>query len=223
MNFLLGNERIKQISKIELGNHLDSLHSHLHLFIYLSIHSSFKCKITCGVCVCVCVCVCARACACVYAQLLSHIQLFTTSWTITHQAPLSMELSRQEYWGDLTFPPPGHLPGPGFELASPPSSAYAGKHTVYPCALWAVLICHGASLMSMSWKGSMLPPGCLTTGRSIMWFMFSNVNMPCRILDFSSFWCSRTFPDSFSCKLCFCPNDHCYISIIKSYIGIFNC
>ena len=106
MNFLLGNERIKQISKIELGDHLDSLHSHLYLFIYLSVHSSFKRKITCRVCVCVCVC----------AQLLIPIQLFTTSWTVTHQAPLSMELSRQEYWSGLTFPPPGDLPDPGSNL-----------------------------------------------------------------------------------------------------------
>ena len=119
MNFLLGNERIKQISKIELGDHLDSLHSHLYLFIYLSVHSSFKRKITCRVCVC--------------AQLLIPIQLFTTSWTVTHQAPLSMELSRQEYWSGLTFPPPGDLPDLGFELASPPSSAYVVKQTVYHC------------------------------------------------------------------------------------------
>ena len=27
-----------------------------------------------------------------------HIQLFTTLWTVAHQAPLSMKFSRQEYW-----------------------------------------------------------------------------------------------------------------------------
>ena len=34
-------------------------------------------------------------------------------WTIAHQAPLSMEFSRQEYWSGLPFPSPGDLPDPG--------------------------------------------------------------------------------------------------------------
>ena len=34
-------------------------------------------------------------------------------WTIAHQAPLSMEFSRQEYWSGLPFPSPGDLPNPG--------------------------------------------------------------------------------------------------------------
>ena len=34
-------------------------------------------------------------------------------------APLSMEFSRQEYWGGLPFPPPGDLPHPGVEPESP--------------------------------------------------------------------------------------------------------
>ena len=36
-----------------------------------------------------------------------------TSWTAAHQAPLSMEFSRQEYWSGLPFPFPGNLPDPG--------------------------------------------------------------------------------------------------------------
>ena len=35
---------------------------------------------------------------CVWAQLLSHVQLFVTPWTVAHWAPLSMEFSRQECW-----------------------------------------------------------------------------------------------------------------------------
>jgi len=31
---------------------------------------------------------------------------FATPWTIAHQAPLSVEFSRQEYWSGLPFPPP---------------------------------------------------------------------------------------------------------------------
>ena len=38
----------------------------------------------------------------------------------THQAPMSMEFSRQEYWSGLPFPFPGDLPNPGIEPRSPP-------------------------------------------------------------------------------------------------------
>ena len=41
---------------------------------------------------------------------------FVTPWTIAHQAPLSMEFPRQEYWSGLPFPSPGDLPDPGTEL-----------------------------------------------------------------------------------------------------------
>ena len=47
----------------------------------------------------------------------SHIQLFATLWTVTHQAPLSMGFSRQEYWSGLPCPPPRDLPFPGIEPA----------------------------------------------------------------------------------------------------------
>ena len=43
----------------------------------------------------------------------------TTLWTVVHQAPLSMEFSRQEYWSGLPFPSPGDLPDPGNEPGSP--------------------------------------------------------------------------------------------------------
>ena len=35
------------------------------------------------------------------------------------QAPLSMEFSRQEYWGGLPFPSPGNLPNLGIRPGSP--------------------------------------------------------------------------------------------------------
>ena len=50
---------------------------------------------------------------------LSHVQLFATPWTISYQAPLSMEFSRQEYWSGLLFPSPGDLPDAGIEPGSP--------------------------------------------------------------------------------------------------------
>ena len=37
-------------------------------------------------------------------KLLSRVRLFATSWTVAHQAPLSVEFSRQEYWSGLSFP-----------------------------------------------------------------------------------------------------------------------
>ena len=54
----------------------------------------------------------------------SHVQLFVTPWTTAHQAPLSMEFSRQEYWSRLQLPTPGDLPDPGLK---PASSALAGR------------------------------------------------------------------------------------------------
>ena len=56
--------------------------------------------------------------------MLSHVQLFATPWTVAHQAPLSMEFSRQEYWSGLPFPPIGDLPDPGIKSESP---AVAGR------------------------------------------------------------------------------------------------
>ena len=46
--------------------------------------------------------------------------------TVTHQAPLSMGFSRQEYWSGLTFPTPGDLPNSGIEPMSLASSALVG-------------------------------------------------------------------------------------------------
>ena len=40
-------------------------------------------------------------------ELLSCVRLFATPWIVAHQAPLSMEFSRQEYWSGLLFPSPG--------------------------------------------------------------------------------------------------------------------
>ena len=56
---------------------------------------------------------------CELVKSLSHVQLSKTPWTIAHQAPLSMEFSRQEYWSGLPFPSPGDLPDLGIEPGSP--------------------------------------------------------------------------------------------------------
>ena len=58
--------------------------------------------------------------------VLSHVQLFVTPWTVARQAPLSTGFPTQEYWSGFPFPPPGDLPDPGIEPASPKSPTLAG-------------------------------------------------------------------------------------------------
>ena len=52
----------------------------------------------------------------IYTVLLC---LFATPWTVAHQAPLSMEFSRQEHWGGQSFPSQENLPDPGIKPGSP--------------------------------------------------------------------------------------------------------
>ena len=42
-----------------------------------------------------------------------------TPWTAARQAPVSMEFSRQAYWGGWPFPPPRDLPNPEIGRRSP--------------------------------------------------------------------------------------------------------
>ena len=58
---------------------------------------------------------------CVHAQSL---QSCPTSWTVAHQAPLSMGFSRQEYWSGLPCLPPDDLPDPRIQMGS---HALAGR------------------------------------------------------------------------------------------------
>ena len=44
-----------------------------------------------------------------YAQLLSHVQLFAAPWTVAHQAPLPVGFPRHDYWSGLPFPTPRDL------------------------------------------------------------------------------------------------------------------
>ena len=91
-----------------------------------------------------------------YAELscFSCVQLFVTLWTLTCQVPLSMRFSRQEYWSELLFPPPGDLPDPRIKplslkagslpLAPPgkPSSGLSGAH-------FQILLSSGDSLFGL--------------------------------------------------------------------------
>ena len=60
------------------------------------------------------------------ASMLSPVRLLATLWTVAHQASLSTEFSRQEYWSGLPFPSTD-LPDPGIKPASPGSPALAGE------------------------------------------------------------------------------------------------
>ena len=64
--------------------------------------------------------------ACKCAQSLSHVQLFTTPWTVALQALLPMGFPRLEYWNGLPFPSPGDLPNSGIKLTSLMAPALAG-------------------------------------------------------------------------------------------------
>ena len=57
-------------------------------------------------------------------QLLSHVRLFATSWTVAHQALCPWGFSRQEYLNSLPFPSPRDLPRSWVKLVSP---ALAGR------------------------------------------------------------------------------------------------
>ena len=50
-----------------------------------------------------------------------------TPWTVDHQALLSVEFPRQEYWTMLLFPSPGDLPDPEIKPMSLASPALAGR------------------------------------------------------------------------------------------------
>ena len=58
---------------------------------------------------------------------LSCVRLFGTPWTVSHQAPLSMEFSRQEYWRGSPFPTPADRPNPGIKPTSLLSAALASR------------------------------------------------------------------------------------------------
>ena len=84
------------------------------------------------------------------AESLGHVWLSATPRTVAHQAPLSLGVSRQEHWSRRPFPPPGDLPNPGVEPASPVSPASAdGFFTAN--ASWEALRLTTVSLVHSQW------------------------------------------------------------------------
>ena len=105
---------------------------------------------------------------------LSHVQLFATTWTVAHQAPLSMGLSRQEYCSGLPFPFPGDLPDPGIKLGSPVLQAeslptevsekplftlHSNKNYIlYITCIWAQSLSHSNSFVTPWTVAHQAPP-----------------------------------------------------------------
>ena len=57
----------------------------------------------------------------------SSVLVWRIPWTVASQAPLSVGLSRQEYWRGLPCPPPGDLPNPGIKPESLMFPTLAGR------------------------------------------------------------------------------------------------
>ena len=85
----------------------------------------------------------------------SHVQFFEIWWTVSHQAPLSMGFSRQEYWSELTFPPLEDFP-PGVKPTSPVFPArqvnsLPAKPSGKPWDVWFSLINRNLWIFWLSW------------------------------------------------------------------------
>ena len=63
---------------------------------------------------------------------------FVIQWTVAHQTPLSMGLSKQEDWNGLLCLPPGDLPDSGIQSVSLKSPALAGEFST-SSATWEAL------------------------------------------------------------------------------------
>ena len=65
--------------------------------------------------------------------VVSAVRLFVTLCPVAHQAPLSVEFFRREYWSRLPFPIPRDLPD-SFSCIS-----CIGRQILYLCTTWAAL------------------------------------------------------------------------------------
>ena len=91
------------------------------------------------------------------------VQVSVTPRTVAHQAPLSMEFSREEYESGLPFPSPGNFPGPGIEPRSLTLQVHSlpsqplGKPYVYiyvcVCVCMYVQLIYNIMLMSTVQQG----------------------------------------------------------------------
>ena len=103
-------------------------------------------------------------------QSLSHVPLFETPWIPAGQAPLSMGLSRQEYWSGLPFPLPDDLPDtrmepmpPAVQVDSLPWS-HLGRPILYTSSCGPRMLLRWVFCSSLP-----ITPGVVLTGRYPLW------------------------------------------------------
>ena len=96
-------------------------------------------------------------------QSVSHSvvsNFFVTPQTIAHQAPLSTEFSRHEYWSGLPFPPPEYLPDPGTEptfLMSPePEGKFSSASTSWEAQMTQQYLLNKMSLNGSTHKNKVM-------------------------------------------------------------------
>ena len=94
----------------------------------------------------------SSSCVCCVLSHFSRVQLCATPWTVAHQAPLSLECPRQEYWSGLPFPSPGDLPDPGIEPMSLMFPALAGGFFT-TSATWEALVSYPQAFTGLPWSG----------------------------------------------------------------------
>ena len=110
--------------------------------------------------------------------MLSCVQLFVTPWTVAHQAPLSMEFSRKEYWCGFPCPSPGDLPGPGIEPRSPALQAdslpYEPPGNTHRF-LWDITYYHHLSYHHHGWvefSTDIIPKHLLLSNQKMYYFYY---------------------------------------------------
>ena len=106
-------------------------------------------------------------------ELLSHVLLFVTPWTIAHQVPLSMGFSRLESWSALPPPSPEGLPTQGlnpcllhWQAGSLPLShrgSPACKVAPYKLSIVSIILKPGVQLVAeqslfTDWRSFLPPP-----------------------------------------------------------------
>ena len=79
----------------------------------------------------------------------SPVRFCVILWTVAHHTPLSMGFSRQEYWSGLPCPPPGDLPDPGIEPASPALQA-----DFYCWDTWKITLVNKEIKIKLQWATS---------------------------------------------------------------------
>ena len=105
---------------------------------------------------------CMRVCM---LSRFSRVRLIATSWTIAHQALLSMGFSRQEHRSMLPCSSPGDLPNPGIKLVSLSLLHWqAGSLTLVPPGKPHNLAAYGQTGIrdELSWKAPPLSTAVLS-------------------------------------------------------------